>query len=209
MEPDRPDAPRADVPADRRVDRRDVLRKAAVAGAVGWTAPMLISSVASAAVFTPKCAPGAITATSSFVRVQGSCTNTKSEIDATITFAGTCPCRPTAIWCAQKNLQPPVVASTTNSLTFRVVVPANSLIAVTGRVALGCTDRDGDVQFARYDWTFNATDAGSSCNNYTNTVTPPVLSGRTLFTQATCPSLAAPANSSDHVPAPPMVPRQG
>lgn len=45
--------------SDTKLDRRSVLKKAAVGGAVAWTAPMIASSTASASsgIATPKCAP--------------------------------------------------------------------------------------------------------------------------------------------------------
>lgn len=70
-------------------DRRALLRRAAVAGAVGWTAPVILTSeIASAGVFTAKCAPGTTTASASFTVVPGGCTSSSSAINITINFAG-------------------------------------------------------------------------------------------------------------------------
>jgi hypothetical protein len=171
------------------VDRRALLRKLAVAGAVGWTSPIILSSSpAAAGVFTAKCAPGAITATNSFV--QTGCTGSNTTLTVTINFAGPCPCGGTKLWCAQKNAPGAVVFSSSSTLTMTgLVVPINGSITISGRVALGCTDRDGDTQYARYNWTMTATDNGAACN-VANSISGVTLSARTLFTQATCPTLS-------------------
>jgi hypothetical protein len=51
----------ADEAAPNTIDRRSALKKAAAAGAIAWTAPMVLSSTVSAVgngTCTPKCAPG-------------------------------------------------------------------------------------------------------------------------------------------------------
>ena len=57
-------------------------------------------------------------------------------------------------------------------------------------MALGCTDRDGDRQFAVYNWSMTARDSGAACAS-ANSISAVTLSGRTLVTSAACPSLAA------------------
>jgi hypothetical protein len=177
--------------ADRkRVDRRALLRNAAAAGAIGWTAPVILSSgPVSAGVFTAKCAPGAVTVSSvSFVR--GACRSNNSDITITINFAGVCPCGGTRLWCTRKSTPTPVVTGTTSTLVFLVTVPVLSPIApitITGRVALGCTDRSGDTQYAVYNWSMTAQDNGQPCDTVINTISGVTLSGRTLVTSVGCP----------------------
>ncbi len=177
----------------RRVDRRALLRKAAAAGAAGWTVPVILSSsAASAGVFTAKCAPGTITATASFVRTD--CLSQSSTVTITITFAGPCPCGGTKLWCAQKNSPGTVVSSTAATLVLpNISVPIFGSTAITGKVALGCTDRDGDRQYAVYNWSMTASDNGGPCNTVVNTISAVTLSGRTVTASVGCPSLAGAA----------------
>lgn len=170
--------------------RRDLLRRAVTAGAVGWTAPVILTSaVAHAGVFSPKCAPGTVGASASFVRT--ACDRTSATLQITITFSGLCPCGGGAFWCTRKNSPTPAVTGTTSSLAFSVTLAAGGTITITGKVALGCIDRDNDRQYAVYDWSMTASDNNQPCNQTTNTITQPVLSNRTLVTQATCPTLTA------------------
>ena len=179
-----------DNPHGGGLDRRTLLRRAAVAGAIGWTAPVILNAgTASAGVFTAKCAPGTITASASFVRT--ACVAASSTIVITITFNGPCPCGGTKKWCAQKNTPAPTVASATAVLAFPVTIPVASTVTVAGKVALGCTDRDGDTQYAVYNWTMTATDNGAACSGVVNSISAVTLSGRTLVAGAACPSLAA------------------
>ena len=172
-----------------RFDRRAALRRAAAAGAVSWVAPVVLSSSpAAAGVFTSKCAPSAITASASFV--QTACTAFNSTISITINFSGSCPCGGTSLWCAQKNSPAPTVSSTTSSLVFSVTIGIFSTITISGKVALGCTDRDGDTQYAVYNWSMTATDNGAACS-VCNSISGVTLSGRTLVSSSGCPSLAA------------------
>lgn len=195
----------------RRVDRRALLRKAAAAGAVGWTAPVILTSApAAAGVFTAKCAPGNVTVSSvSFVQVAGSCTDERTEIDITINFAGPCPCGGTPIWCGQLNTPARYAPGTItgSTLRFRVRIPIFNTIPINGRVALGCTDRNGDRQYARYNWSMTATDNGNACP-VANSISGVTLSGRTLVPSVGCPSLAASslAGSSAEVLSAPAVP---
>jgi len=78
-------------------------------------------------------------------------------------------------------------------LRFTVSVPIGTTIAITGKVALGCNDRDGDTQFAVYDWTMTATDNASGCST-ASSITGATLTGPTFVLSATCPSLAAAAS---------------
>jgi len=166
-----------------------LLKKLAGAGAVGWVAPVILSSSpAAAGVFTAKCAPGTITSTNSFA--QTGCDGGGTNVNITISFAGACPCGGVAVWCAQKNSPTPVVTSAAPSLFFNVRVNIGVATVISGKVGLGCTDRDGDRQFAVYDWTMNATDNGGPCAS-ANAITPVVLSNRTLVTSLACPSLAS------------------
>lgn len=177
-------------PEGREYDRRALLRRAAAAGAVAWTAPVIISSApVSAGVFTAKCAPGTITASAGFVRT--ACRSNNSDIRITINFAGPCPCGGVSLWCAQKNSPGSVVATGTSTLVFTVTVPIFSTITIAGKVGLGCTDRDGDRQFAVYDWSMTARDNGQACSTVVNSISAVTLSGRTVTNSATCPSLAA------------------
>ncbi|MEP6295857.1 MAG: hypothetical protein ABJ382_00915, partial [Ilumatobacter sp.] len=106
----------------RELDRREVLRRLAAAGAVGWASPMIISSPASAAgVFTAKCAPGVVTAGAPSFSQTG-CTGTGTTITVTITFAGPCRCGGVSTWCVQKNSPGGVVSSTTPTISFSVSV---------------------------------------------------------------------------------------
>jgi hypothetical protein len=172
------------------MDRRALLRKAAAAGAVGWTAPVILSSSpAAAGVFTAKCAPGNVTASASFVRT--ACRSNNSDISITINFSGPCPCGGTALWCAQKNSPTPAVSTTTSTLVFVVTIPIRATITISGRVGLGCTDRDGDTQFALYNWSMTATDNGRACSFVTNSISGVTLTGRTTVNSATCPPLTA------------------
>jgi len=171
-------------------DRRSLLRRAAAAGAVGWTAPVLLTTeVALAGVFSAKCAPGNVTASASFVRT--ACAGASSTIVITINFAGPCPCGGAAVWCSQKNSPTPTVSSATSTLSFPVTVPIFSTVTITGKVALGCTDRDGDRQFAVYNWSMTASDNGGPCSTVVNSISGVTLSSRTLASSATCPSLSA------------------
>ncbi|HRB04001.1 MAG TPA: hypothetical protein PLP26_11585 [Ilumatobacteraceae bacterium] len=72
-------------------------------------------------------------------------------------------------------------------------MPIGTTIAITGKVALGCNDRDGDTQFAVYDWTMTATDNASGCST-ASSITGATLTGPTFVLSATCPSLAAAAS---------------
>jgi hypothetical protein len=178
-----------ETPDRTRVDRRALLRKAAAAGAVGWAAPVILSSgPVAAGVFTAKCAPGAVTAGASFT--QTGCTNNDTTLRITINFSGPCPCGGTQQWCAQKNTPTPAVTSATSTLVFTVVVPIRGSTVVNGKVGLGCADRDGDRQFAIYNWTMTASDNGNACN-VANSITAVTLSGRTVTNSATCPPLTA------------------
>ncbi|HQV57122.1 MAG TPA: hypothetical protein PKV27_03850 [Ilumatobacteraceae bacterium] len=191
--------PESSLPAESSVtastaglDRRALLRKAAVAGSIAWASPVIVSSgPAAAGVFTTKCAPGTVTATNSFSRTD--CLPDSTVISVTITFAGPCPCGGAQLWCAQKNSPTPIVSTTTAALTFTVTLAAFSTITISGKVALGCKDRDGDTQYAVYNWSMTATDNGAPCNRTTNSITSVVLTGRTLVTGAACPSLAGAA----------------
>jgi hypothetical protein len=180
------------------VDRRALLRKLAIAGAVGWTSPVILSSSpASAGVFTSKCAPGTITASASFV--QTGCNNSGTTIRITINFSGPCPCGGTQQWCARKNSPAPTVTSSTSTLVMSgIAVPIFGSTTISGRVGLGCTDRDGDTQFALYNWSMTASDSGAACS-VANSISGVTLSGRTLVTSPTCPSLAGFAASSTPV----------
>ncbi len=194
-------------PEGRSFDRRALLRKAATAGAVGWTVPVIVSSSpVSAGVFTAKCAPGTVTATATFATVL--CQANSSTMNITINFAGSCPCGGTGLWCTQKNTPTPVVTGTTATLVLpNILIPISPTINIAGRVALGCTDRDGDRQYAVYNWTMTARDNGGACNTAFQSITQPVLSNRTLVTSASCPSLAAAAVFSATATPPPGVVR--
>lgn len=171
-------------------DRRALLRRAAAAGVLGWTTPVILSSeTASAGVFTSKCAPGTITATASYVLV--SCLPTTSIITITISFSGPCPCGGTKLWCAQKNSPAPTVSGTSSTLSFSVTIPIFSTITISGKVALGCTDRDGDTQYAVYNWTMTASDNGGPCGTIINSISGVTLSNRTIVSGSGCPSLAS------------------
>lgn len=176
--------------SQRGFDRRALLRRAAIAGAAGWTAPVVLTcETAAAGVFTAKCAPGNITASATFVRT--ACLAASSTIVITITFAGPCPCGGTKRWCARKNSPTPTVSSTTATLAFPVTIPIAATITITGKVALGCTDGDGDTQYAVYNWSMTATDNGAACSTVVNSISAVTLSGRTLVVSNSCPSLAA------------------
>lgn len=171
------------------LDRRKLLKRLAGAGAAGWVAPVILSSSpAAAGVFTAKCAPGTITGTNSFVRT--ACLSNGSNITITLVFSGPCPCGGVQVWCAQKNTPTPTASSATQTLVFSQFVPIGSVV-ISGKVGLGCTDRDGDRQFAVYDWSMTASDNGQACNTVINSITPLTFSNRTLVTSATCPSLAS------------------
>ena len=174
------------------VDRRALLRRLAIAGAVGWVAPVVVtSSPVSAGVFTAKCAPGAITATATWVRIN--CLSTTSAITITLTFNGPCPCGGTKRWCVQKNTPAPAATSTTATLSFPVTVPAGGSTLITGKVALGCADRDGDIQYAVYTWSLSAYDNYAACSTVVNSLSAITFTGRTLVTGTACPPLAAAA----------------
>lgn len=191
-----------DSPTDTGFDRRALLRRAAIAGAVSWTAPVILSSsIASAGVFTAKCAPGSTSASASFVRT--ACSNPSTTITITIVFAGPCPCGGNGAWCTQKNSPAPTVAAATPTLVFSVTIPISTTVTIRGKVAHGCTDRDGDTQYATYDWSMTAIDNGLACVTTTNTISAVTLSNRTSVLSASCPSLAAlVAPASIVVPAP-------
>ncbi|MEP1123837.1 MAG: hypothetical protein ABJH68_08115 [Ilumatobacter sp.] len=175
----------------REIDRRTLLGKLAAAGAVGWVAPTILSSSpAAAGIFTAKCAPGNVTATNAFVPVN--CLNNGSNVTITITFNGPCPCGGTRIWCSQRNTPTTSASSTATVLSFLQFVPIGS-VTITGRVALGCTDRDGDTQFARYDWSMVAFDNGNACNTAINSISGMTLSNRTLVTQPACATIVTAA----------------
>lgn len=191
---------------DPRFSRRAALRRAAIAGGVGWVAPVVLtSSPAAAGVFTAKCAPSAVTATAGFV--QTGCTAFNSTIRITISFNGTCPCGGTALWCVQKNSPSPSVSGTSSVFVFSVTISVFTTVTIRGKVALGCTDRDGDTQYAVYDWVMTATDNGSACS-VANSISGVTLSNRTLVTQSACPSLASLAPLSLPPAAPPGARRQ-
>jgi hypothetical protein len=187
-----------DVPEQPRVDRRALLRKAAAAGALGWTAPVILSSApAAAGVFTAKCAPGPITIRDTqFEQIGCTGADTTLTIDIRFRFPPACPCGGPQQRCAQVNS--PGVPSTLfggGRLRFTVVVPIGATITISGKVAVGCTDRDGDTQFSVYDWTMTATDNGAACD-VASSITGAVLTGPpTLVTSPTCPSLTAFATS--------------
>jgi hypothetical protein len=187
----------------RRVDRRALLRKAAAAGAVGWTAPVILTSApaAAAGVFTAKCAPGNVTATASFVRT--ACRNNNSDIRITIVFSGPCPCGGAQLWCARK--VSPLVTSSTSTIVFTVTTPIGVIVNISGQVALGCTDRDGDRQFAAYNWSMRATDNGNPCSEVVNSISGVMLSNRTLITSATCPLPATLSSSLSSASAEPAI----
>ncbi len=175
---------------DREFDRRALIRKAAIAGAIGWTTPVILTTKAAAAgVFTAKCAPGNVTATPSFVRT--ACGIFSSTITITILFSGTCPCGGGGLWCSQKNSPAPTVSSPSSTLSFSVTIPVFSTVTITGKVALGCTDRDLDTQYAIYNWSMTASDSGAPCNVVADSISAVTLSGRTLAASVGCPSLAA------------------
>ena len=81
------------------IDRRSVLKKAAVAGAVAWTAPVILSNTAFAAsVCTPKCAHANVTLTAT---AQDACTAPVTEVPSgnkillfsiNLPSGATCPC---------------------------------------------------------------------------------------------------------------------
>jgi hypothetical protein len=176
-------------PPGDRVDRRALLRKAVAAGAVGWTVPVIISSgPAAAGVFTSKCAPSAITALAGFTQLN--CTNNDTRVQITISFSGSCPCGGTPQWCARKNSPGGAGSFLGTVLQFAVTIPIRRTINIAGKVALGCTDGDGDTQFAVYDWTMTATDNGSACST-ANSISGVSVTGRTLVNSATCPPLTA------------------
>lgn len=176
-------------PTDAGFDRRALLRRAAVAGAVSWTAPVILSSsIASAGVFTAKCAPGTTTSSATFV--QNACGNASTTITITIVFAGPCPCGGASAWCAQKNSPSPTVASATSTLVFSVTIPISTTVSISGKVAHGCTDRDGDRQYATYDWAMTARDSGQACG-VANSISAATLTNRTTVISASCPSLTA------------------
>jgi hypothetical protein len=185
-----PSSEEADLNPTQGLDRRALLRRAAAAGAVGWVAPIIIStSAVSAGVFTAKCAPGSITATATFVRIN--CLASTSSITITITFSGPCPCGGTKRWCAQKNTPSPIVSSSAATLSFPVTIPAGGSTVITGKVALGCADLDGDIQYATYNWSMSAFDNFAACSTVVNSLSAVTLSGRTLVNSVACPSLAA------------------
>lgn len=190
MAPTKQPTPADGSPPDQGFDRRALLRRAAAAGAVGWAVPVVLTSeVVSAGVFTAKCAPGNVTASASFV--QTACTATLTTIVITINFSGPCPCGGTATWCAQKNSPTPTVSSSTSTLAFPVTIAISTTVTITGKVALGCTDRDGDRQFAVYNWSMTARDSGAACASANSISAVTLLVPRTLVTSAACPSLAA------------------
>lgn len=49
-----------------------------------------------------------------------------------------------------------------------------------------CVDRDGDYQWASYNWSMVASDSGAACNSAFSG-TNPVLTNRQLHTQTACP----------------------
>ena len=92
--------------------------------------------------------------------------------------------------CAEE-LAGSVVSTGSSTLVFTVTVPIFSTITIAGKVALGCTDRDGDRQYAVYDWSMTARDNGQACSTVVNSISAVNVSGRTVTSSATCPSLAA------------------
>ena len=189
-------------------DRRALLRRAAVAGAVGWTAPVILTSeIASAGVFTAKCAPGTTTASASFTVVPGGCTSSSSAINITINFAGPCPCGGASVWCVRKSTPAPVAASTTASITFPVTITlgggGTGSTAITGRVAHGCTDRDGDTQYVVQNWSMTAFDSGASCASGPNSISVVTLGARTPTLTNPCPLAASLVASPAAAPGPP------
>lgn len=148
--------------------RRALLTKAAAAGAVVWTAPLVTSAGAQAAAFTPKCAPGALSAQAEFT--QTSCTGTGTVLSITITWSATCPCGGGATFCATGA----GVSSTGGTHTFSVAVPIRTTTTISGWAAACCVDRNGDRRCRRYQWTMTATDRGTACGS-ASVITPPVL----------------------------------
>jgi hypothetical protein len=189
---------------DGQVDRRALLRKAAAVGAVGWATPVILTSgPASAAAFTPKCAPGDMTAVATFAPV--SCLPSSSFIDIRVRFTSACPCgNAGGRYCSQRNSPTPIVTGARN-LDFRVEVPIGSL-AISGKAARGCRDRDGDIQYAVYDWSMTAFDNGGPCGSAINSVSAVTLSNRALVPGTTaCPplnsfALASPSIASNGSP---------
>ncbi|MDQ3176058.1 MAG: twin-arginine translocation signal domain-containing protein [Actinomycetota bacterium] len=123
------------------IDRRAALKKAAAAGAVAWTAPIVLSSTASAQVVcTLRCAP-TVAATVTGTATSRPCNPLLPPgqqpilFDITINRGGgaTCPCggNPTFM------VNPSVVAAIQNQ-------PGNSTSTFTVIITVTCLDRDGD-----------------------------------------------------------------
>ncbi len=174
------------------LDRRALLRKVAAAGAVGWTAPVILSKPAAASgTFTAKCEPtGTLSGTTTNVQWL-TCTFGTSNIQISLSFSGgSCPCGGTKLWCTAKTAPGTPFSSSSSTLVYQVGVPFAGTTNVSGQVAMGCTDRDGDVQWLVYDWTMSVSDTGGACNTAFS-ATNPVLSNRRFVCQASCPLPAA------------------
>lgn len=173
-----------------RMNRRSALKKAAAAGAVVWTAPLLLSEPALAAgtTCTPKCKPGGFTALQG--TVDGFCPspgNKAARVSLRVAGTGaTCPCltngvaiapttciKLTDIWRKDGTGQDVTVATTTPAAGytqgFYVAKPGGSLgqgLWVSDdqfKFAVTCQDRDGNKisTVCRYVIGFNFDPAGN------------------------------------------------
>jgi hypothetical protein len=128
-------------------DRREALKKAAVAGGIVWAVPVIMSSPARAQAppCTPKCAPDttAFSFAGTTVRKLG-CTDPNApngqeqyiiEASVVVTATATCPCSGTA----------PTFSGT---FVFQFTSPNPGRTAFTGtggQITVTCTDIDGSV----------------------------------------------------------------
>jgi hypothetical protein len=179
------------------IDRRSAIKKAAVAGALVWATPVILSGTAYAGVFTPKCVPP--TPTSGTTASTPQC-NDDVDLsgDITITLATTCPCGGTYQVCAKKT----GASSSAGTFTvpFHVTKTGSGGTWVdqagtqSGKVAVSCADGSGDRQWSIYNYSFKSGLSGTakcsgSGDNTRVTFNPTNLglSLQSTVQQSTCP----------------------
>lgn len=175
------------------IDRRAALKKAAVAGGIIWSAPLIASSVvdAQAITCTPKCAPTQAAGLNASVGLY--CTSSGDKwaqltlLPNSGTGVGTCPCSgaSTMKFC----VEPPSFWDKGNSQNFAITVCSNGGVLVItkpnqggalgkgdyttsapAKVAVGCPDRTGHIswQVCSYDINFSYDPGDGPCSQTAN-----------------------------------------
>jgi hypothetical protein len=158
-----------------KIERRSALKKVAVGGAIAWTAPLLLTSQASAVDLldggcTAKCAPGDTIIARGSVRLDGCAVNAPGQDDVSAVVlslvfdSGSCGCG-----------GDPVITGATSTIEVGSEIilgaqPGNNPLTAAAEVTVSCTDRSGNIIERTCDGLLVTSSVSGNCNSLEGTV---------------------------------------